>query len=447
MKQYDIIGGEKLTGEVDISGTKNAAVAVIAAALLVDGVCYIDNIPEVGDVTTIMEILSDLGVVITRVAPNSYSFDCRAIKPDSVARAELYGKCRASYYVLGALLGRFGKVTVATPGGCDFGYGTSGRPIDQHIKGFEALGAEVEHSGGWIRATNNGSRLQGSRIYMDVVSVGATINTILAAVLSEGTTIIENAALEPHVVDLANFLNKMGAAVRGAGSSTIRVYGVDRLIGGDYSILPDQIEAGTYLCMAAATGGRITVRNVVPRHLYCITSKLSDMGVRIEENGDCVTSSLTRKRLKSTNVKTAPYPGFPTDMQPQITTLLCTAEGTSKVTEAVWDNRFQYLEQLQNMGAIVSQSGRDAVVEGSMNLTGAPIIATDLRAGAAMVIAGLAAEGVTRISDVWKIERGYEDLVEKLRRLGANITIHNDIEIVDMASDIIGADKRAESAA
>jgi UDP-N-acetylglucosamine 1-carboxyvinyltransferase len=446
VKHYDIIGGERLTGNVDISGTKNAAVAIIAAALAVDGVCYIDNIPEVGDVTTIMEILTCLGALITRVAPNAYSIDCRDVKPDAVARVELYGKCRASYYALGALLGRFGEAIVATPGGCDFGYGSSGRPIDQHIKGFEALGADVEHSGGWIRAVNNGKKLRGNRIYMDVVSVGATINTILAAVFAEGTTIIENAALEPHVVDLANFLNKMGAAVRGAGSSTIRVYGVDRLVGGDYSILPDQIEAGTYLCMAAATGGKITVRNVVPRHLYCITSKLSDMGVRIEENGDCVTASSARKRLRSTNVKTAPYPGFPTDMQPQITTLLCIADGTGKVTEAVWDNRFQYLEQLQNMGAIVSQSGRDAVIEGSAKLTGAPIIATDLRAGAAMVIAGLAAEGVTRISDVWEIERGYEDIVEKLRRLGANITIHNDIEVVE-TSDIAGGGSRAEGGA
>ena len=329
---------------------------------------------------------------------------------------ELARKMRASYYLIGALLGRFGQAEVAMPGGCNFGV----RPIDQHVKGFTALGAKVMVEGGFINASTENGRLKGANIYLDVVSVGATMNIMMAAVRAEGNTIIENAAKEPHIVDLANFLNSMGANIRGAGTDTIKIQGVDRLRGGSYAIIPDQIEAGTYMAAVAATGGQILVKNIIPKHMDCITAKLVEMGVEVEEREDTL---LVRRSgpLQKANVKTMPYPGFPTDMQPQITTVLCLAEGTSLVTESVWNNRYRYVDELKRMGANIQVDDKTAVVEGVDHLTGAPIQACDLRAGAALVIAALAAQGESEISCVQYIERGYEDIVTKLQGLGATI--------------------------
>ena len=417
MTKYVIHGGRPLFGEIDISGAKNAAVAIIPAALLVDGVCRIENIPQISDVTLILNILQDLGADVRTVNRTTVDIDCSHIRNARVPE-ELARKIRASYYLIGALLGRFGAAQVPPPGGCHLG----ARPIDQHIKGFVAMGADVDVQGGYIHARARAGRMQGTQVYLDIVSVGATMNIMLSAVLAQGMTVIENAAKEPHVVDLANFLNSMGADIMGAGTDVIKIRGVARLSGGSYSIIPDQIEAGTYMAAVAAAGGEVLVKNVIPKHLECITAKLLEMGVAVEERDDavlvCRTGNLTR-----TNVKTLPYPGFPTDMQPQIAAILCLAEGTSVLTEGVWDNRYRYVDEFRRMGAQIQVDGKIAVIEGVEKLTGARIRACDLRAGAAMVIAGLAAQGTTEISNIYHIERGYEDIVRKLSGVGADIRV------------------------
>ena len=416
MTKYIVQGGKPLFGEVEISGAKNAAVAIIPAALLVDGVCRIENIPQISDVTMSLKILEQLGAGIRSINPHTVEIDCTHIHTTRTSY-ELSRKIRASYYLIGALLGRFGQAEVAMPGGCNFG---GVRPIDQHVKGFTALGAKVVVEGGFIHASANTGRLKGANVYLDVVSVGATMNIMMAAVMAEGNTVIENAAKEPHIVDLANFLNSMGANIRGAGTDTIKIRGVDRLSGGTYAIIPDQIEAGTYMAAVAATGGQVLVKNIIPKHMDCITAKLVEMGVEVQENEDTL---LVRrmKRLQKTNIKTLPYPGFPTDMQPQITAALSLAEGTSLVTEGVWSSRYRYVDELKRMGANIQVDDKTAVVEGVDHLTGAPIQAYDLRAGAALVIAALAAQGQSEISNVQYIERGYEDIVSKFRALGADI--------------------------
>ena len=416
MTKYIIKGGKQLKGEVEISGAKNAALAIIPAALLVDGVCRIENIPQISDVTIQLGILKRMGADIRTINKHTMDIDCTKIT-SAVADFDMMNKLRASYYLIGALLGKFGEAVVAMPGGCNFG---GVRPIDQHVKGFTAMGAEVDVRKGCVYAKAAGGRLHGAEIYLDVISVGATMNIMLAAVLAEGTTIIENAAREPHIVDLANFLNSMGADVRGAGTNVIKVRGVEKLKGGFYSIIPDQIEAGTYMTAVAATGGELLIKNVIPKHMNCISNKLEEMGVVINEGEDCL---LIRRNgaLKRTNVKTQPYPGFPTDMQPQIAAVLCLAEGTSMITEGVWEGRYKYSDELVKMGANIRVDGRVAVIEGVPSLTGAPIKACDLRAGAAMVVAGLCADGVTEIEGVEYIERGYEELIEKLRSVGADI--------------------------
>ena len=416
MDKFVIHGGKPLFGEVTVSGAKNAAVAIIPAAVMVDGVCRIENIPMVSDVLIQLEILRELGCGVRVLDRNTIEIDSRCLK-SSVAVSELNRKMRASYYLIGAFLGRFRRAEVAMPGGCNFG---GVRPIDQHMKGFEALGAKMDIRNGIVYAeAENG--LKGAHVYMDVVSVGATMNVMLAACLSEGQTIIENAAKEPHIVDLANFLNSMGASIMGAGTDIIKIRGVSELQGGVYSIIPDQIEAGTYMAAVAAAGGSVLVKNVIPKHMDCITAKLEELGAEIVEEDDCIR--VTRNGpIREIRVKTLPYPGFPTDMQPQLAAVLCLAEGTSVVTEGVWENRFRYSDELRRMGARVQVDGKVAVIEGVEKLTGAPVRASDLRAGAALVIAGLAAEGTTEIEEIGYIERGYEDLVEKLRKLGADIT-------------------------
>ena len=415
MTKYIVRGGQPLFGEVHISGAKNAAVAIIPAALLVDGVCRIENIPQISDVTALLKILEQLGASVRFLNRTDVEIDCRHIRTTQVSQ-ELAHRIRASYYLIGALLGRFGAAEVSMPGGCNFG---GVRPIDQHVKGCAAMGAEVRE-GDFICARAANGRMKGANVYLDVVSVGATMNIMMAAALAEGTTTIENAAKEPHIVDLANFLNSMGADIKGAGTDTIRVFGVDRLHGGTYAIIPDQIEAGTYMAAVAATGGQVLVRGIIPKHMDCITAKLQEMGVEVEEQDDTL---LVRRagKLMRTNVKTLPYPGFPTDMQPQITTVLSLAEGTSIVTEGVWDNRYRYVGELTRMGAQIRVDGRTAVVEGVKTLHGAAVQAYDLRAGAAMLIAALAADGVSEISNVQYIERGYEDIIAKLRGIGAAI--------------------------
>ena len=415
MAKYVIRGGRPLYGKVEISGAKNAAVGIIPAALLVDGVCRIENIPQISDVTLILNILQDLGAEVRTVNRTTVDVDCSPIRNRQVPY-ELGRKIRASYYLIGALLGRFGCAEVPLPGGCDFG----GRPIDQHIKGFVAMGAEVDVRNGYVHAKAREGRLKGAQIYLDIVSVGATMNIMLAAALAEGMTIIENAAKEPHIVDLANFLNSMGADIMGAGTDVIKVRGVERLKGGSYSIIPDQIEAGTYMAAVSAAGGEVRVCNIIPKHMECITAKLVEMGVEITEEDD---SLLVRShgRLQRANIKTMPYPGFPTDMQPQIAAVLCLAQGTSVLTEGVWDSRYRYVDEFRRMGAHIQVDGKVAVIEGVDKLTGAPMRACDLRAGAAMVIAGLAAQGITEVGDIHHIERGYEDLVGKLSGVGANI--------------------------
>ena len=418
MTKYMIRGGRRLFGEVTVSGAKNAAVAIIPAALLVDGVCRIENIPQISDVTLFFSILEELGAKVRVLNRHAIEIDCHAIHSTRPSY-DLARRIRASYYLLGALLGRFGQATVAMPGGCNFGV----RPIDQHIKGFTTMGAEVSVEGGFIHTAAKNGRLTGAPVYLDVVSVGATMNIMMAAALADGVTTIENAAKEPHIVDLANFLNSMGADIKGAGTDSIKIRGVERLTGGSYCIIPDQIEAGTYMAAVAATGGELLLKNVIPKHMDCISAKLMEMGVTVEEEDDTLLVRRTGPLLKA-NVKTLPYPGFPTDMQPQITAVLALAEGTSLVTEGVYGaNRFKYVDELKRLGAHIQVDGKVAVVEGVHQLVGAPIQACDLRAGAALVIAGLAAQGTTELSHIQYIERGYEDLVGKLRAVGADISL------------------------
>ena len=418
MTKYQIKGGNRLRGEIEISGAKNAAVAIIPAALMVDGVCRIENIPQISDVTLILQILQELGAEVKTVNRTTVDIDCSRIRNQKVSM-DRGSKIRASYYLVGALLGRFGWAEVPMPGGCDLG----GRPIDQHIKGFAAMGAQVDVRNGYIDARCiAANRLTGGQVYLDIVSVGATMNIMLGAALADGMTVIENAAKEPHIVDLANFLNSMGADIRGAGTDVIKIRGVDRLHGGSYSIIPDQIEAGTYMAAVAAAGGEVLIKNVIPKHLDCITAKLLEMGVDVEEQDEAVLVRRTGP-LNRANIKTMPYPGFPTDMQSQIGAVLCTAQGTSIITEGVWDNRYRYVDELRRMGASIQVDGKVAVIEGVDHLTGAPVRACDLRAGAAMVIAGLAAQGVTEVDSIHHIERGYENLVEKLSAVGADIRI------------------------
>ena len=418
MTKYLIRGGNPLHGTIQISGAKNAAVAIIPAALLVDGVCRIENVPQISDVTLILQILQELGADIRVLNRTTIEVDCSHIRNRQVPY-ELARKIRASYYLVGALLSRFGWAEVPLPGGCDLG----GRPVDQHIKGFVAMGADVDVRNGLIYArVPNGARLSGGQVYLDIVSVGATMNIMLAATLADGLTVIENAAKEPHIVDLANFLNSMGADIRGAGTDVVKIRGVGRLKGGSYSIIPDQIEAGTYMAAVAAAGGEVLIKNVIPKHLDCITAKLVEMGVDVEEQDDALLLHRTGP-MGRVNVKTMPYPGFPTDMQPQIAAALCVAQGTSVLTEGVWDNRYRYVDEFRRMGAHIQVDGKVAVIEGVDHLTGAPVHACDLRAGAAMIIAGLAAQGVTEIDGIHHIERGYETIVEKLANLGADIQI------------------------
>ncbi len=415
MEKYVVKGGKKLYGQVDISGAKNAAVAIIPAALMVEGVCRIENIPQISDTTKLLEMLTLMGAKVSFVNNNTLDIDCTNVyMSDEIY--DLTRQIRASYYLIGSMLGRFGRARTTMPGGCNFGV----RPIDQHIKGMKALGATMDISRGFIKAEARGGRLKGARIYLDKVSVGATINIMIAATMASGMTVIENVAREPHIVDLANFLNSMGADIRGAGTDVIKVRGVEKLHGGSYCLIPDQIEAGTYMAAVAGTGGEITLNNVIPKHLDCITAKLVEMGVEVEEGEDHVTVRRTEP-LSHANIKTQPYPGFPTDMQPQVSTVLAIANGTSVITEGVWDNRYKYVNELRKMGAEIQVDGKTAIIQGVEKLYGAPVAACDLRAGAAMVIAGLCAEGTTTIEDIIYIERGYQDLVGKLRKLGADI--------------------------
>ena len=422
MNQYIIRGNRPLFGEVTISGAKNAAVAIIPAALMVDGICRIDNVPQISDVTLFFSILEALGSKVRVLNQHTVEIASHSIHSTQPSY-DLCRRFRASYYLIGALLGRFGEATVAMPGGCDFGV----RPIDQHIKGFNAMGAEVSVEGGFIHAKAKNGRLTGASIYLDMVSVGATMNIMMAAALADGTTVIDNAAKEPHIVDLANFLNSMGADIKGAGTDSIKIRGVERLSGGSYCIIPDQIEAGTYMAAVAATGGQLLIKNIIPKHMDCISAKLMEMGVSVEENEDTLLVRRSQP-LQKTNVKTMPYPGFPTDMQPQIAAVLALAQGTSLVTESVWNNRFRYVDELKRMGAQIQVDGKVAVIEGVDHLEGAPIQACDLRAGAALVIAALAANGTTELSQVQYIERGYENLVGKLRAVGADISL---VEVPD----------------
>ncbi len=416
MDRIIISGGTPLNGEISVSGMKNAAVAIILGTILTEDKCIIENLPQISDVTISLAILESMGVKIRPLSPTTYELDATFVRGDAVP-CDSVRKMRASYYLVGALLGRFGQATVGCPGGCDFG----SRPIDQHIKGFEALGAEVSVEDGVIFA-NAPQGLTGTSVYMDVVSVGATINVMLAAVRAEGTTVIEDAAHEPHVVDTANFLTACGADISGAGTDTIKIRGVKHLHGVTYAIIPDMIEAGTYLILGAATGGTLKVSNLIPKHLDSLTAKLEEMGVSLTEEDEAITVSRSG-RLQHCNIKTQPYPGFPTDLNPQMCVLLCLAEGTSKLTESVWENRFRYVEELKRMGADIKVNGRTAEVQGVPALNAAPVRALDLRAGAAMVVAGLAARGRTEIDEIFHIQRGYENIIEKLQKVGADIRL------------------------
>ena len=429
LEKYVIKGGTMLHGEVEISGAKNAAVAIIPAALMVNGVCRIENMPQISDTDMLLTILTHMGAKVRFINTSTIEIDCTDVHYQDVP-FDLTRKIRASYYLIGAMLGRFGCAKTTMPGGCNFGV----RPIEQHIKGMTALGADVDVKNGFVYARTADGKLHGARIYLDKVSVGATMNIILAAALAQGRTIIENAAREPHIVDLANFLNSMGADIRGAGTDTIKINGVDRLHGGSYTIIPDQIEAGTYMVAAAATGGEVLVKNVIPKHLECISAKLRETGTIVQEYEDSVLVK-GASTLRKANIKTLPYPGFPTDMQPQMGTLLCLANGTSVITEGIYDNRFKYVNELRKMGAEVQVDGRVAIIEGGTRLTGAVVQACDLRAGAAMVIAGMCAAGTTVVEDIHFIERGYENFVGKLKALGA------EIEVVDFPDDTDDADK------
>ena len=429
--KYVIKGGTMLHGEVEISGAKNAAVAIIPAALMVNGVCRIENIPQISDTDMLLTILSHLGARVSFINKSTIEIDSTGVSFQD-APFDLTRKIRASYYLIGAMLGRFGRAKTTMPGGCNFGV----RPIEQHIKGMTMLGADVDIKNGFVFAEAREGRLRGARIYLDKVSVGATMNIILAATLASGRTVIENAAREPHIVDLANFLNSMGADIRGAGTDTVKINGVDRLHGGTYTIIPDQIEAGTYMVAAAATCGAVLIKNVIPKHLECISAKLRETGTIVQEYEDSVLVKGARN-LRKANIKTLPYPGFPTDMQPQMGALLCLANGTSIITEGIYDNRFKYVNELRKMGAECQVDGRMAVFEGGTKLTGAIVQACDLRAGAAMVIAGMCANGVTEVEDVHFIERGYENFVGKLNALGADITIVSEPEPTEAADRIV----------
>lgn len=411
MEQYIIKGGKALAGEVTIGGAKNAALGILAAAVMTDEPVIIENLPDIRDINVLLQTMDAIGVRVERLNRHSVRMCSSNINCVNVEN-EYVRKIRGSYYLIGALLGKYKKAQVAFPGGCNIG----SRPIDQHIKGFEALGASVKIQYGLIQA--EAENLVGSHIYFDMVTVGATINVMLAAVLAEGQTILENAAKEPHIVDVANFLNSMGANIKGAGTDVIRIKGVSKLHGSTYSIIPDQIEAGTFMLVAAATKGDITIKNVIPKHLEAITAKLEEIGVQVEEFDDSIRVAAT-KRLGHTQVKTLPYPGFPTDMQPQITTILAMSEGTSIVTEGLFENRFKYVDELAKMGASIRVEGTTAIIDGVELLTGAIVSAPDLRAGAALVIAGLVAEGYTVVEQVEYIERGYEDFEHKLCDLGA----------------------------
>jgi len=415
LEKIVIDGGTPLHGEVEISGAKNAALAIIPAAILSQDVCVIENLPtSISDVNVMMKILNHLGAQVTLINKNTIRIDSRHVNSYVISH-DMTKHLRASYYFIGALLGRYGRAKVAMPGGCYLG----ARPIDQHIKGFELLGANVSIEENAI-VDAKAENLTGAPVYLDVVSVGATVNVLLAAVKAKGLTIIENAAKEPHIVDLANFLNSMGADVRGAGTDVIKVRGVENLHGCTYSIIPDQIEAGTYMVAAAATYGDVMIKNVIPKHLESISTKLVECGATVEEFDDAVRVALDRRPGKC-NIKTMPHPGFPTDMQPQMAVLLALADGTSLISEGIWSNRFRYAEQLNRMGASIKVDGQLAVVQGVEQLKGAPVKADDLRAGAAMLIAGLAAKGTTEIEDILHIDRGYEDVVEKFSNLGATI--------------------------
>ena len=413
MEKYKITGGVQLEGTVRISGAKNAAVALIPAVFLADEPCVIENLPAISDVKNALLILKDFGAKVEYINKSTVRIDASGVHSYTVTK-DVSEKMRATSYFLGAMLGRFHRARVAPPGGCNFGV----RPIDQHIKGFIALGAKVTIEGGMVDAYAD--ELRGAAIYLDKVSVGATINIMLAAVKAKGLTIIENAAREPHVVDLANFLNSMGANIMGAGTDIIKIRGVDYLGATTYSVIPDQIEAGTYMAAAVITHGKIELTNVTPKHLESITAKLIEIGATVEEFDESVIIT-GNKELNKCNIVTMPHPGFPTDMQPQITSLLSLANGTSIVTEGVWDNRFRYVDQLSLMGANIQVDGKVAVITGVEKLKGAPVMATDLRAGAALILAALAADGVTYIENIKYIERGYEDIVEKLKALGAKI--------------------------
>ena len=414
MEKLVVTGGTPLKGDVTISGAKNAAVAIIPATLLVNGVCTIENLPNISDVKLYVDILKSLGAKVKWINLHEVTIDTREITSHE-APLEITSKFRASYYLIGALLGRLKKAKVGSPGGCNLGQ----RPIDQHIKGFEALGANITVANGNITA--EADKLVGTNIYMDVVSVGATINVMLASVLAEGTTIIDNAAKEPHIVDVANFLNTMGADIRGAGTDVIKINGVQELKGNaTYSVVPDQIEAGTFMMAAVASRGDITIRNCITKHLESITAKVIEIGGHVVSNGDHLRVWCTDRPHKA-NIKTLPYPGFPTDLQPQMGVVLSTADGISYITESIWESRFQYTTELNKMGAKITPSGKQAVFEGVERLQGAPVYATDLRAGAALIIAGIVADGVTEIYNINHIDRGYENIEEKFKKLGAKI--------------------------
>ena len=414
MEKLVITGPTPLRGDVTISGAKNAAVAIIPATILINGVCTIENLPNISDVKTYFEILETLGIKVTWINRHTAQVDSRHIESSS-ASIELTRKFRASYYLIGALLGRCGKAKVGLPGGCNLGP----RPIDQHIKGFEALGATVDTSNGTISAKCD--KLKANSIYMDIVSVGATMNVMLASVLAQGTTTIDNAAKEPHIVDLANFLNTMGADIRGAGTDVIKINGVKELKGNaTYSIVPDQIEAGTFMLAAIASKGDITIHNCITKHLEPVTAKIIEMGGNVDANGDHVRVWWSKRTTKA-NVKTLPYPGFPTDLQSQMGVCLALSSGTSIINESIWESRFQYTQELNKMGAKITTSGKTAIFEGVENLYGAPVTSTDLRAGAALIIAGTAANGITEIFNLHHIDRGYENIEQKFRNLGAKI--------------------------
>ena len=422
MEQYVVEGGNPLVGEVEIGGAKNAALAILAASVMTDETVLIENMPDVRDTNILLQAMQSIGVIVERVDRHTVKVNASHIH-ELVIEDDFIKKIRASYYLLGALLGKYNKAEVALPGGCNIG----NRPIDQHIKGFKALGADVRIEHGLI--ITEAPNLKGSHVYMDVVSVGATINVMMAAAMADGMTIIENAAKEPHVVDLANFLNSMGANIKGAGTDVIRIRGVQKLHKTEYAIIPDQIEAGTFMFAAAATQGDVTVKNVIPKHLESISAKLMEIGCEVEESDDAVRVVASRP-LNHTHVKTLPYPGFPTDMQPQITVALGLSQGTSIVTESIFENRFKYVDELTRMGASIKVEGNSAIIDGVTRYTGASITAPDLRAGAALVIAALAAEGVSTVDDILYIERGYENFPEKLRGIGAQI------EKVDNERDI-----------